>query len=129
MAKKERAALICRVSTAQQIELGLESQVACLKEKANNDGYEVPDDLIFQEQISGLDANKDIRQSLKDLMNAVGNHKVDVVYTYELTRISRDPYNLVERVKWFSVRKIPMYIYDAELWTLDRKTKEEIEEL
>ena len=128
MAKKERAALICRVSTAQQIELGLESQVACLKEKAINDGYEVPDDLIFQEQISGLDANKDIRQSLKDLMTAVENHKVDVVYTYELTRISRDPYNLVERVKWFSVRKIPMYIYDAELWTLNRKTKEEIEE-
>ena len=128
MAKKERAALICRVSTAQQIELGLESQVACLKEKAINDGYEVPDDLIFQEQISGLDANKDIRQSLKDLMTAVENHKVDVVYTYELTRISRDPYNLVERVKWFSDRKIPMYIYDAELWTLDRTTKEEIEE-
>lgn len=128
MAKKERSALICRVSTAQQIELGLESQVACLKEKAINDGYEVPDDLIFQEQISGLDANKDIRQSLKNLMTAVENHKVDVVYTYELTRISRDPYNLVERVRWFSNRKIPMYIYDAEMWTLDRKTKEEIEE-
>lgn len=128
MAKKERAGLICRVSTSQQIESGLESQVACLKEKATKDGYEVPDDLIFQEQISGLDANKDIRQSLKDLMNAVENHKVDVVYTYELTRISRDPYNLVDRVKWFSDRKIPMYIYDAELWTLDRKTKEEIEE-
>lgn len=128
MAKKERAALICRVSTAQQIELGLESQVACLTEKAIKDGYEVPDDLIFQEQISGLDTNKEIRQSLKNLMTAVENHKVDVIYTYELTRISRDPYNLVERVRWFSNRKIPMYIYDAELWTLDRKTKEEIEE-
>ena len=128
MAKKEFAGLICRVSTPQQIELGLQSQVAYLKEKAIKDGYEVPDNLIFQEQISGLDANKDIRQSLKDLMNAVENHKVDVVYTYELTRISRDPYNLVERVKWFSDRKIPMYIYDAELWTLNRKTKEEIEE-
>ena len=61
MAKK-CASLICRVSTPQQIELGLESQVACLKEKAIKDGYEVPNNLIFQEQISGLDANKDIRQ-------------------------------------------------------------------
>lgn len=128
MAKKQRAALICRVSTPQQIKLGLESQVACLKRRAIKDGYEVPNSLIFQEQISGLDAKKEIRKSLQDLMDAVEEHKVDVCYTYELTRISRDPYNLVERVKWFSDRLIPMYIYDAELWTLDRVTKEEIEE-
>lgn len=123
MAKKQRAALICRVSTPQQIKLGLESQVACLKRRAIKDGYEVPNSLIFQEQISGLDAKKEIRKSLQDLMDAVEEHKVDVCYTYELTRISRDPYNLVERVKWFSDRLIPMYIYDAELWTLDRVGK------
>jgi len=128
MNKRQQAALICRVSTPQQIGLGLESQVVCLKNKAEKDGYEVPDNLIFQEQITGLDAHKKIRKSLQDLMSAVEKGIVDVVYTYELTRISRDPYNLVERVKWFSDRKIPMYIYDAELWTLDRKNKEEIEE-
>jgi len=128
MAKKQRSALICRVSTPQQLKLGLESQVAVLKRRAIMDGYEVPDELIFQEQISGLDAKKPIRKSLQDLMDAVENHKVDVAYTYELTRISRDPYNLVERVKWFTDRKIPLYIYDAEMWTLDRETKEEIEE-
>lgn len=128
MAKKRRAALICRVSTPQQIKLGLETQVACLKRKAIKDGYDVPDSLIFQEQISGLDAKKPIRKSLQDLMDAVEEHQVDVCYTYELTRISRDPYNLVERVKWFTDRKIPMYIYDADMWTLDRETKEEIEE-
>ncbi len=128
MAKKQRAALLCRVSSPQQIKLGLESQVACLKRRAIKDGYNVPDSLIFQEQISGLDAKKPIRKSLQDLMDAVEEHKLDVCYTYELTRISRDPFNLVERVKWFSDRKIPVYIYDAELWTLDRKTKEEVEE-
>lgn len=128
MAKKQRAALICRVSTPRQIKLGLESQVAVLKRRAIQDGYEVPDSLIFQEQISGLDAKKPIRKSLKDLMDAVEEHKVDVCYTYELTRISRDPYNLVERVKWFTDRLIPMYIYDADMWTLDRVTKEELEE-
>lgn len=128
MAKKQRAALICRVSTPQQIKLGLESQVAVLKKRAIKDGYEVPNELIFQEQISGLDAKKPIRKSLQDLMDAVEEHKVDVVYTFELTRISRDPYNLVERVKWFTDRQIPMYICDAEMWTLDRETKEEIEE-
>lgn len=128
MAKKQRAALICRVSTPQQIKLGLESQVAVLKKRAIKDGYEVPNELIFQEQISGLDAKKPIRKSLQDLMDAVEEHKVDVAYTYELTRISRDPYNLVERVKWFTDRHIPMYIYDADMWTLDRETKEELEE-
>ncbi len=128
MAKKQRAALICRVSTPRQIKLGLESQVAVLKRCAIQDGYEVPDSLIFQEQISGLDAKKPIRKSLQDLMDAVEEHKVDVCYTYELTRISRDPYNLVERVKWFTDRLIPMYFYDAELWTLDRVTKEELQE-
>ena len=128
MANKQRAALICRVSTPQQIKLGLESQVAVLKRQAIKDGYEVPNDLIFQEQISGLDAKKPIRKSLQNLMDAVEEHKVDVCYTYELTRISRDPYNLVERVKWFTDRHIPMYIYDADMWTLDRNTKEEIED-
>lgn len=128
MAKKQRAALICRVSTPSQIKLGLESQVAVLKKRATEDGYEVPDELIFQEQISGLDAKKPIRKSLQDLMDAVEEHKVDVCYTYENTRISRDPYNLVERFKWFADRHIPIYIYDAELWTLDRVTKEENEE-
>ena len=128
MAKKQRAALLARVSTPQQIKIGLESQVAVLKKRAIKDGYEVPDSLIFQEQITGLDAKKEIRKSLQDLMDAVEEHKVDVCYTYELTRISRDPFNLVERVKWFTDRKIPLYIYDAEMWTLDRATKEEIEE-
>lgn len=128
MAKRKRAALICRVSRPSQIEKGLESQVVCLKNKALTDGYEVPDELIFQEQITGLDAKMDIRQSLKNLMEAVENNKVDVVYTYELTRISRDPYKLTERVGWFTDRRIPMYIYDVELWTLDRNTKEEIQE-
>ena len=128
MAKKQRAALICRVSTPKQIRLGLDSQVAVLKRKAIDDGYDVLDELIFQEQISGLDANQPIRKSLQDLMNAVEEHKVDVCYTYELTRISRDPFNLVERVKWFSDRKIPMYIYVADLWTLNRDSKKEIDE-
>ena len=128
MAKKQRAALICRVSTPQQIKLGLESQVAVLKKRAIKDGYEVPNELIFQEQISGLDAKKPIRKSLQQLMDAVEEHRVEVCYTYELTRIARDPYNLVERVKWFTDRHIPMYIYDADMWTLDRETKEELEE-
>lgn len=127
MAKKQRAALLARVSTPQQIKLGLESQVSVLKKRAIKDGYEVPDSLIFQEQISGLDANKPIRKSLQDLMDAVEEHRVDVIYTFEWTRISRDPYNLVERVKWFNDRQIPLYICDANKWTLDRKTKEEIE--
>lgn len=128
MAKKQRAALLARVSTPKQIKIGLESQVAVLKRRAIKDGYEVPDSLIFQEQISGLDAKKPIRKSLQDLMDAVEENRVSVAYTYELTRISRDPYNLVERVKWFTDRHIPMYIYDADMWTLDRVTKEEIEE-
>ena len=128
MAKKQRAALLCRVSTPQQVKIGLESQVEVLRKRAVKDGYEVLNQLIFQEQITGLDAKKPIRKSLQQLMDAVDEHKVDVCYTYELTRISRDPYNLVERVKWFTDRHIPIYIYDADMWTLDRETKEELEE-
>lgn len=127
MAKKQHAALLARVSTPHQIKLGLESQVAVLKRKAIEDGYEVPEELIFQEQISGLDAKKPIRKSLQALMDAVEEHRVDVIYTYEWTRISRDPYNLIERVKWFNDHNIPMYVHADMRWTLDRKTKEVIE--
>ena len=128
MAKKKWAALMSRVSTPQQRKLGLESQIEILKKCAQEDGYEVPKELIFQEQTSGFDKNKPIRKSLRKLMNAVEEGKVEVCYIYEASRISRDPFNLVERVHWFNDHKIPIYIYNVHQWTLDRFSKEENKE-
>lgn len=54
MAKKshKRAAILSRVSTRrQETHLNLERQISTLKAKAINDGYVVPDDLIYQEQV------------------------------------------------------------------------------
>ena len=53
MAKKERAGLICRVSTAQQIELGLQNQVAYLKEKQLKMAMKYPMTLYFKNKYQG----------------------------------------------------------------------------
>lgn len=121
MAKKtyKRAAILSRVSTQQQeTHLNLERQISTLRTKATKDGYIVTDQLIFQEQYTGDDRELDTRGSLVELMKAVENNLVDVIYVKEYERISRDPFNKTARVRWFLDHKIPMYIYDEELWTL-----------
>lgn len=122
---KKKAALLCRVSTPQQKKNGLESQVSTLLKIAERDGYDVPEELIFQEQITGLDKNKPIRESLQALKNAIEEEKVDACYIYELTRISRLEFTLVETVHFFTQHKIPLYIADVDKWTLNPETLEE----
>lgn len=129
MAKKSTASLLCRVSTREQHKhMNLERQVAILCKKATEDGYEVPEELIFQEQITGDDGDLELRGSIVELRKAIERGRVDVVYIVDITRISRNPYNIIERIKWFTDKSIPVYIEDVGLWTLFPDTKKENKE-
>ena len=66
---KKKAAILARVSREVQ---ETESQISVLKQCANDFGFEVPDEFIFQEKITGMDSyDKEERQSLRDLKDAI----------------------------------------------------------
>lgn len=123
----KKAALLARASTNQQ---DTDSQIRSLKNCAMNFGYEIPNTNIFSENITGMDKfDKDERESLQNLKQAIETNKdIECVFIWELSRLSRNPYYLIDQLRWFNENKVPIYIYEAEKWTLDKETKNEIQD-
>lgn len=115
---KKVAAILARVSRDTQ---ETESQISDLIRDAERDGYVVPDDLIFQEKVTGMDSfDKDERKSLQDLKNELLQHAdIKVVYMWELTRLSRNPYYLIDQLRWFNTHHIAIYFHAMYRWTRD----------
>ncbi len=89
-----KAAVYCRVSTEDQEREGtsLQSQrEACLK-KAQELGYEVPEEFTAIETYSGLSLD---RPKLNEVRQWVRDKEVDVVIAYTLDRLSRDPVHFI----------------------------------
>ena len=121
---KKKAAILARVSREVQ---ETESQISVLNQCANDYGFEVPDELIFQEKITGMDSyDKEERQSLRNLKDAIEKRTdIKAVFIWELSRLSRNPYFLIEQSLWFNNHKMPIYIYDQGYWTRNIETNEE----
>jgi len=116
------AAILCRVSTSDQ---STESQEQVLINKANELGYNVPTNLIFSEKITGLDKYNIDRKSISDLRAACERGGIDAIIVGELSRLSRNPTALNQMLALFvEVYKIPLYINDMRLWTINPLTKE-----
>ena len=124
---KKKAAILARVSREVQ---ETESQISVLKQCANDFGFEVPDEFIFQEKITGMDSyDKEERQSLRNLKDAIEKRTdIEAVFIWELSRLSRNPYFLIDQLRWFNNHKMPIYIKylnDRGCWTRDIVTNEE----
>lgn len=102
----------------------MESQINDLREDAEKYGYVIPEKYVFQEHITGMDKfDKDERQSLANLKSAIEHNKdISVCFIWEATRLSRNPFYLVDQLRWFLEHRIPIYIHDWECWTMDRDT-------
>ena len=89
-----KAAIYCRVSTENQAvdgtSLGSQKE-ACLK-KAQELGYEVPEEFTIIETYSGLSLD---RPKLNDIRQWVRDKLVDAVIAYTLDRLSRDPVHFI----------------------------------
>jgi site-specific DNA recombinase len=102
-----KTAIYCRVSTdGQENGSSLETQAeACLK-KAIELGYEVPDDLLVKETMSGLKLD---RPGLDSIRDNVRQKNVDAVIVYTTDRLSRDPIHFIilqEELEKFDVKLI-----------------------
>lgn len=88
----------------------------CLRD-AEKFGYYVPKEYQFCEHITGMDHGED-RESVRQLKECIEkNGDINAVFVTELTRISREAYSLVDKVKWFNDHNIPIYIDDYDEWT------------
>lgn len=117
------AALLLRVSTEMQ---DLESQVKDLKPVAESFGYQVPEENIFGEHITGKDdIRKGERQSITKLKAACKTGDIKAIFIYEVSRLSRSSIDGRSFVRDFNEMKIPIYFKDRGIWTLNRNTLEE----
>ena len=115
-------AILLRVSTDKQ---DLESQKNDLMPVVKEMGFEVPDNFIFGQKITGRDniRNED-RESIKNLKIACEAGEIKAVFINEVSRLSRDSIAGRLFVREFEDMKIPLYFKDVRLWTLDSETLE-----
>ena len=117
-----KAALLLRVSTEQQ---DLESQKADLKPVAVGFGYEVPDEYIFGEHITGKDDIRiSERKTITKLKEACKTGNISAIFIYEVSRLSRSSIDGRSFLRDFNEMKIPIYFKDKGIWSMDRKTFE-----
>lgn len=84
----KRAALYARVSTArQEQEETVESQVAEVRQRISSDGNELLNSCIYIDE--GFSGSMLERPSLDAMLDAAKNEEFDILYIYDLGRLSR----------------------------------------
>jgi site-specific DNA recombinase len=85
---EQRVALYARVSSEQQAEAGtIDSQVAALRERIAQDGYQLTEELIFMDE--GYSGATLIRPALEQLRDEVALHGLDRLYVHSPDRLAR----------------------------------------
>lgn len=119
---KLRASVYMRVSTIVQ---DVESQFEDLKGQIQKDNAELIEKYIFKDKVSGLKKESD-REDLPKLLSLTKD-QIDIVYIWEISRLSRDPIYFEELILHFKQRGInlcflkptPLYLFDVETGSED----------
>ena len=83
-----RVALYARVSSEQQAEAGtIDSQIAALRERIVQDGYQLTEDLTFID--AGYSGATLIRPALEQLRDAIAAYGLDRLYVHSPDRLAR----------------------------------------
>lgn len=119
----KNAALLLRVSTDMQ---DIDSQKEALLPVAVNMGYNVSEEWIFGQHITGKDdIRKGERESIKRLKELCKTGIIDVIIIWEVSRLSRSGIAGRQFIQDFNEMKIPIYFKDRNIWTLNPDTLEE----
>lgn len=84
----KKAIILARVSTEQQ---SLDSQLDRLVEEARRYGYSDKDVVIIKGKESGLKQNIEERETLLELHRHIETEQYDMVFIWEVSRLSRQP--------------------------------------
>ncbi|MFV0420429.1 MAG: recombinase family protein [Dysgonomonas sp.] len=116
-----KAAAYLRVSTKDQNE---DTQFPDIKQQAERDNAGLIEKYIFRDKISGL-KDKNHRDGLNELLNLT-NKDIDIVYIWEVSRLSRDPLYFDELLNTFKRKRINIcFLKPMCLYLYDKDTKEE----
>ncbi len=122
---KQRIAIYARVSTIDKQDY--QRQITELTTEAQRNGFQDSQIDIYAEKVSGY-KNKEQRPEMDRLLTEVKTNpkKYSVVYVLEISRIARKSKIIREVIDILTDNKIPLYIKNLGLYTLDADGKESI---
>ena len=102
----KKAIILARVSTEQQ---SLESQLDRLKEETRRYGYKDEDVVIVSGKESGLKQDIEERETLLELHRHIETEQYDMVFIWEVSRLSRQPAILFEEVDYLISHNVNLH--------------------
>jgi DNA invertase Pin-like site-specific DNA recombinase len=115
----ERIVIFCRVSSTSDRQNN-DRQIYDLQQLAISRNYKV--EAIFAEKISGATKNVD-RPELMKMVEFVNQNKIDKVLVSEISRLGRDPLQILQCLEILNQHKISLFIqnYGIETLTPDKQ--------
>lgn len=107
-----KAAIYCRVSTANQTNDRQQSELLEYCEKNN---IKVDNKHIYVDVISGF-SDFDSREAYSLMMNNVNSGKIDTILFSEFTRCSRNALELQQMIKEFQSKNVDLFFQKQNLW-------------
>lgn len=110
----KKVILFCRVSSTNDRQ-NYERQINDLTQLADSLNYQV--EAVFAEKVSGAKKNQD-RQELMKMVDFVKQHDIDKIMVTELSRLGRDPLQILQTLAILNEHKISLYIQTYNIETL-----------
>lgn len=115
----KKVVLFCRVSSTNDRQ-NYERQINDLTQWANSLDYQIEE--TFAEKVSGVKKNHE-RVELMNMIEYVNNNQIDTVCVTELSRLGRDPVQILQTIETLNDHKISLFIqnYNIETLTLEKE--------
>ena len=110
----KKVVLFCRVSSTNDRQ-NYERQVNDLTQLAVSSNYKI--EAVFAERISGGRKNSE-RKELLNMIQYVNEHNLDKVLVTELSRLGRDPLQILQTIEILNDNQISLYIQTYNIETL-----------
>lgn len=110
----KRVVLFCRVSSNNDRQ-NYERQINDLTQFAIASNYKI--EAVFAEKVSGIKKNSD-RRELQNMIKYVNENQVDKVLVTELSRLGRDPLQILQTIETLNENRISLFIQTYNIETL-----------
>ncbi len=110
----ERVVLFCRVSSTSDRQ-NYDRQINDLMQLANSRTFKV--EAVFAEKVSGATKNHD-RKELTKMVEFVNQNQIDKILVTELSRLGRDPLQIMQTIEILNEHKISLFIQNYNIETL-----------
>lgn len=110
----KKVVLFCRVSSTNDRQ-NYERQINDLTQLANSLNYQIKG--TFAEKVSGAKKNHERKKLLK-MIEFVNTNEIDTVCVTEISRLGRDPLQILQTIEILNKNKISLYIQNYNIETL-----------